>query len=44
MLYLAAFFFGAALSSLFENRVIKPWARRSLKRPLECDLWGLEDK
>ena len=37
----AVFLAGVWMGIMVNERILKPWARRRLGRPLECDLWGL---
>lgn len=38
------FILGIAAGMALNERVLKPWARRQLGRPLECDQWGLPEQ
>ena len=44
LLYTACFMAGMTFDNWVCGQVLRPWARRRLGRPLEQDLWGLEDK
>ena len=41
---LSAFLSGGVVLNALSTRVLKPWARYELGRPLECDKWGLPSK